>query len=68
VNESTHSPETTVIETPVALSTVDVHTPDVTVAALTEVETNPTVVEAATTKTRTAALINWRKRMAKSYS
>jgi hypothetical protein len=66
VNESTHSPETTVIVTPVALSTVAVHTPDVTVAALTEVEANPTVVEAATTKTQTAALINWRRRIPES--
>ena len=68
VNLSTHSPETTVIVTPVALPTVAVHTPDVTVAALTEVEANPTVVETAIAKTLTSEMAIWRIRMSKSYS
>ena len=68
VNLSTHSPETTVIVTPVALPTVAVHTPDVTVAALTDVEANPTVVETAMAKTLTSEMALWRIRMPKSYS
>jgi hypothetical protein len=51
VNERTQSPfEATVIVTPVASLTSAVHVPDETVAALTDVETNPTVIEASTTK------------------
>jgi hypothetical protein len=46
VNERTQSPPVaTAIATPVALSTSVVHAPDETVAALTDVETNATVVE-----------------------
>jgi hypothetical protein len=54
--------------TPVALSTVDVHTPDVTVAALTEVEANPTVAETPMAKTLSSEMAIWRIRMSKSYS
>jgi hypothetical protein len=68
VNLSTHSPETTVIVTPVELPTVAVHTPDETVAALTEVEVNPTVVETAIAKTLRSEMAIWRIRMHKSYS
>jgi hypothetical protein len=59
---------TTFIVTPVELPTVAVHTPDVTVAALTEVEENPTVVETAVAKTHTNELANLRILMGKSYS
>jgi hypothetical protein len=46
VNDRTQSPPVaTAIVTPVALSTSVVHAPDETVAALTDVETNATVVE-----------------------
>ena len=68
VNFSTHSPVTTVIVTPVELPTVAVHTPDETVAALAEVEANPTVVETAIAKTLTSEMTIWRIRMSKSYS
>jgi hypothetical protein len=54
--------------TPVALPTVAVHTPDETVAALAEVEANPTVVETAIAKTLTSEMAIWRIRMSKSYS
>jgi hypothetical protein len=67
-NLSTHSPETTVIVTPVELPTVAVHTPVPTVAALTEFEANPTVVKKAMAKTLTSEMARWRIRMSKSYS
>jgi hypothetical protein len=57
VNERTQSPPVaTTIVTPVALSTSVVHAPLVTVAALTDVETNPTVIEAAKTNRQTNGL------------
>jgi hypothetical protein len=54
--------------TPVELPTVAVHTPDVTVAALTDVEANPTVVETAMAKTLRSEMAICRIRMHKSYS
>jgi hypothetical protein len=57
VNERTQSPPVaTAIVTPVALSTSVVHAPDETVAALTEDETNPTVIEAAKTNRQASGL------------
>jgi hypothetical protein len=57
VNVRTQSPPgATVIVTPVALSTSVVHVPDETVAALTDVEDNPTVIEATKTNRQTSGL------------
>jgi hypothetical protein len=59
VNVRTQSPPgATVIVTPVALSTSVLHAPLVTVAALTDVETNPTVIEAAKTNRQTDKRMN----------
>jgi hypothetical protein len=64
VNERTQSPPVaTVIVTPVALSTSAVHKSVETVAALTDVETTPTVVEAISEDKQTSGEINRRNIM-----
>jgi hypothetical protein len=64
VNERTQSPPVaTAIVTPVALSTSVVHAPDETVAALTDVETNATVVETMSKDKQMSGEINRRNIM-----
>jgi hypothetical protein len=64
VNERTQSPPVaTAIVTPVALSTSVVHAPDETLAALTDVETNATVVETMSEDKQMSGEINRRNIM-----
>jgi hypothetical protein len=64
VNDRTQSPPVaTAIVTPVALSTSVVHAPDETVAALTDVETNATVVETMSEDKQMSGEINRRNIM-----